>query len=166
MLPRALRFQTSSALPSKVYLSSSPESVPKGLWHENSQHLTQSELVPLWGRGGGRLAGLRTCLLTEHKRLQTRDSLLRHPPPSPFLFSFYQEVGQDKGKPWPHPSAHLSCPGCVSQLHLSALTYPSPHSSVWPGIGEYRSCTLLPAFGAAAVPTYSIYRSAAHGGKS
>lgn len=94
--PPALCFQTSSALPSKVYLSSSPESVPKGLWHENSQHLTQSELVPLWGRWGGRLAGLSTCLLTEHKRLQMRDSLLRHPP-FPLSYSpFIRRWGRTK----------------------------------------------------------------------
>lgn len=93
--PLALCFQTSSAFPSKVYLSSSPESVPMGLWHKNSQHLTQSELVPLWRRWGGRLVGLSTaCLLTEHKRLQTEgfslETLLLLPS---FLFSFYQRVG-------------------------------------------------------------------------
>lgn len=74
VLPRCCAFKHHLLSHSNVYLSSSPESVPTGLWHKNSQHLTQSELVPSWGKlvgGGGKLAGLSmACLSTEHKRLQ------------------------------------------------------------------------------------------------
>lgn len=38
---------------SRAYPSSLLESVPEGMWQENSQHLTQSVLIPRWGRRPG-----------------------------------------------------------------------------------------------------------------
>lgn len=165
--PPALGFQTSSALPSKVYLSSSPESVPTGLWHKNSQHLTQSELVPSKGRWGGRLAGLSTaCLLAEHKPTDGRDPLMR--PSSSFPFPIFL-----LSRRWGRTNANLgsirvlTSPTLAISLGLIEVFLLTHHHAAVRGqglgnIGHLHS--FLPSV-ATVVPERSIYRSAAHGGK-